>query len=279
MPVEADCPEALAARLEVVRAGGSHSGRARDWVSAEVPVEISFDGQAFAVMMASPADLEDFACGFARTEAGIEDLAAIQAITVQHRLEGIQLDIRLVGQAAMAFAERLLPGRSGCGLCGSRTLEDVVRQPAMIESGPVMTHAALDRALAVLHDAQPAGQLTGSLHAAAWFSIQGELRLVREDIGRHNALDKLLGSLWRQGLSMDEGFLVVTSRASYEMVTKAATAGIAIMAAISAPTALAVRLADSCGLTLIGFARPGRCLIYSHEHRFLDTPEFDSPPA
>lgn len=277
--MDADRSEGLAARLQVVRAGGHHSGKARDWVSTEVPVEISFDGQAFAVMMASPADLEDFARGFARTEVGIEDLATIQAIMVQQRLEGIQIDIQLAGSAAMTFAERLLPGRSGCGLCGTRTLEDVVRLPAKIESGAVLTHAALDRALAVLHDAQPAGQLTGSLHAAAWFSLQGELQLVREDIGRHNALDKLLGSLWRQGLSMDEGFLVVTSRASYEMVTKAATAGIAIMAAISAPTALAVRLADSCGLTLIGFARPGRCLIYSHEHRFLDIPEFDCPPT
>lgn len=276
--MDADRSEVLAARLQVIRAGGDHGGRARDWVSTEVPVEISFDGQAFAVMMASPSDLEDFACGFARTEAGIEDLASIRAITVQQRLEGIQLDIQLADPVAMALAERLLPGRSGCGLCGSRTLEDVVRQPAMIESGPVLTHAALDQALAVLHAAQPVGQLTGSLHAAAWFSIQGELQLVREDIGRHNALDKLLGALWRQGPSMDEGFLVVTSRASYEMVTKAATAGIAVMAAISAPTALAVRLADSCGLTLIGFARPGRCLIYSHEHRFLDT-QSDSPPA
>lgn len=254
-------------RLEVLRVEAGRQWPDRDWVSTEVPVELRFNGQPFAVMMATPADLEDFALGFARSEAGLADLDAVERIRIHEQLEGIVLEISRSDMAVTA-TPRGLPGNSGCGLCGSRTLEDVVRQPPTVSGRPVLHRFVLEQALALMRQAQTAGRLSGSLHAAGWFSLQGELLLVREDVGRHNALDKLLGALWKQGLAIDEGFLVVTSRASYEMVTKAAAAGVAIMVAISAPTALAVRLADSCGLSLIGFARPGRCLIYTHDFRF-----------
>jgi FdhD protein len=162
-----------------------------------------------------------------------------------------------------------MPGRSGCGICGSRTLEEVVRHPATVGEGIRIDSATLERALASLRDSQPINAMTGSVHAAAWASEDGTIVKVREDVGRHNALDKLIGAMLREGIDPQRGFAVITSRASYEMVTKAATAGISLLAAISAPTALAVHLARDCGVTLVGFARPGRHVIYTHPQRMV----------
>jgi FdhD protein len=162
---------------------------------------------------------------------------------------------------------RGLPGRSGCGICGTRLLEEVVKRPACVGDGLTIDNAALEIALSALQDRQPLNKATGATHAAAWALPDGALTLVREDVGRHNALDKLIGAMLRGGVDPARGFALVTSRASYEMVTKAAVAGIGLLAAISAPTALAVDLARDCGLTLVGFVRPGRQVIYSHPHR------------
>ena len=234
----------------------------RDQLAEEVPVAVHLDGAPFAVMMLSPGDLEDFAYGFALTERGLvpADIAAVQ---VHARLEGIELDIRTRHPARAPPAPRSLPARSGCGICGSRHLEDVIAVPAAVGPGAALSRDALEAALQALHQSTPLNAATGALHAAAWCDASGALVRVREDVGRHNALDKLLGALLRDDLDRAAGFALVTSRASYEMVTKAARAGITTLVAMSAPTALAVDLAKACGLTLVGFARPGRHVVYA----------------
>jgi FdhD protein len=238
-----------------------------DQLAEETPVAVHYDGEPFAVMMATPRDLEDFAYGFSLTEgrAPPDDIVEIE---VQAVLEGVLLDIRTRNPASAKTATgRILPGRSGCGICGTRLLEEVVKRPATVGKGPMLSSTALERALAGLQQRQPLNAATGATHAAAWARTDGTLSLVREDVGRHNALDKLIGAMHRNGMDPQAGFALVTSRASYEMVTKAALAGITLLAAISAPTALAVDLSRDCGLTLAGFVRPGRYVVYSHPHR------------
>ena len=254
-------------RVAQVRDGSVR--QAEDALAEEMPVSVQYDDVGFAVMMATPHDLVDFAYGFSLTE-GRAAPGGIVDVQVQPLLEGIVLDIRTrTPRAAGEDAVRNLPGRSGCGICGSRLLEDVVRRPARVEGGVSIGHRALEAALAGLEARQPLAAATGATHAAAWALADGRLLLVREDVGRHNALDKLIGAMLRGGIDPAGGFALVTSRASYEMVTKAATAGIGLLAAISAPTALAVHLAEDCGLTLAGFVRPGRHVVYSHPHRLI----------
>ena len=158
------------------------------------------------------------------------------------------------------------------GRAGTRELEDAIRQPLPVRNAVRIGQAALERALAELQQRQPMNSATGAVHAAAWADSQGRIVLVREDIGRHNALDKLIGAMHRNDIATDTGLLLLTSRASYEMVTKAASAGIGLVAAISAPTALAIELARSTGVCLIGFARPGGCNVYTFPERMLDSP-------
>lgn len=242
-----------------------------DWVAEEQPIAMTYNGRSFAVMMATPHDLEDFALGFSLSEGLIRAPADMLEVEMHSRLEGTELAMTVVDSAHGAHldrgGERLLPGRSGCGICGTRELESAVRQPGAVHGDVGLTHAGLERALAELQQRQPMNALTGAVHAAAWASAQGEIVLVREDVGRHNALDKLVGALHRAGIAPESGFALITSRASYEMVTKAATAGLTVLAAISAPTALAIELARSAGLTLVGFARPGSHNVYTHPGR------------
>jgi FdhD protein len=257
------------ARRPVTRLRAGIARTDTDLLAEEVPVAVHYDGEPFAVMMVSPGDLQDFAYGFSLTE-GRATPADIVGIEVRTVLEGLLLDIRTRNPAASGTApERSLPGRSGCGICGHRELEDVVKRPALVGDGVAIEAATLEATLAALQDRQPLNAATGATHAAAWTSPDGTLVLVREDVGRHNALDKLIGAMVRGDVDPGSGFALVTSRASYEMVTKAAIAGISLLAAISAPTALAVDLARDCGLTLVGFVRPGRQVIYSHPHRLL----------
>ena len=251
---------------------GEHE-QANDAVTEEIPVAMIYNDVPFAVMMVTPLDLEDFALGFSLSEGLISKREELQGIEVRPQLEGIEIAMRVssttVEDRAGQHGERLLPGRSGCGLCGARMLEDAVRHPAPVGRGPVIEATALERALDSLRAAQPVNTETGSVHAAAWVEVSGNILMVREDVGRHNALDKLIGAMVKARVNSEQGFLVVTSRASYEMVTKAASAGITFMAAISAPTALAIHLAENTGLTLIGFARPGSYVVYAHPQRLL----------
>lgn len=253
-------------RAVTVHREGDGQRDGEDWLAEEVPVELRYNGEAFVVMMATPTDLEDFAHGFSLSEGLVAKSADIRSVAVQARLEGIVVDVdaRVVEGRAAA---RGLPARTGCGICGSRRLEDVLRAIPPVADGPVLHAGALQRALSALEGQQPLNAGTGAMHAAAWVSPAGELLRVREDVGRHNALDKLLGAMVRGEDDLQQGFVLVTSRASYEMVSKTAMLGIGLLAAISAPTALAVDLARGSNLTLVGFVRPGRHVVYSHPRR------------
>ena len=260
-----------------------HAGiieRVDDSIVEEVPVAFVCNGEPHVVMMATPCDLEDLALGFSLSEAVIGSAAELVAIEVHDLIEGIELRLQIPPARAEALHRRRrnLVGRTGCGLCGAQVLEDALRQPPRVGAGPRIDALGLARALAQLLDGQPLNVATGATHAAAWFAPDGALMLLREDVGRHNALDKLVGALVRSGADIDSGFLVVTSRASYEMVQKAATAGIALLAAISAPTALAIQLAEQTDLTLIGFARGDGHVVYAHPRRIAiaESPERDA---
>ncbi len=243
-----------------------------DWVASEVPVALSYNGEAHVVMLATPMDLADFALGFSLSEAIIAASNELEAITMHERLEGIEIDLRVPDRRAEAVAmrQRNLSGRSSCGLCGTQQLEDVLRVPPKVVSEIRIGSDALHRALQSLEAAQPLNQLSGATHAAAWVDLRGELKCVREDVGRHNALDKLIGAITRNQVDIGQGFLLLTSRASYEMVQKAASVGIGAIAAVSAPTALSVQLADTCGVALIGFARDGGHVVYTQPQRIAD---------
>jgi FdhD protein len=224
-------------------------------------------------MMATPHDLEDFALGFSLSEGLIDSPAQLRQVEKRELLEGIELAMQVSDEASGAHLDhdrqRLLPGRSGCGICGTRELEDAIRQHSPVSAGHILARDALERAQQQLHARQPMNEATGAVHAAAWATLDGDIVLVREDVGRHNALDKLIGAMRRAGNDPELGFALVTSRASYEMVTKATSAGITVLAAISAPTALAIELARSAGITLVGFTRPGSHNVYTHPGRLL----------
>jgi FdhD protein len=257
-----------AAEREVIDVTGGASTTRRDLLAEEVPLAIRCNGEPMAVMMVSPCDLEDFAYGFALTELGVAADELVQ-VNVQPLLEGIQLDLRTRHPLPTRAADqqRWLPGRSGCGICGHRHLEEVVKQPKAVGQGSFIASSALDVALAGIGARQPLNAATGAIHAAAWARADGTLVVVREDVGRHNALDKLIGAMLRENIDAGSGFALVTSRASYEMVAKAAVAAIPLLAAMSAPTALAVDLATGCGLSLVGFLRDDRHVVYSHAWR------------
>ncbi len=242
-----------------------------DFVAEEVPIAMVYNGVTFAVMMATPHDLDDFALGFSLSEGLINDPAQLLQLECHALIEGIELAMRVTDNASGARIgkerERLLPGRSGCGLCGTRDLESAIRHDRPVGPGHSVTREALEEAQRQLQSLQPMNAATGAVHAAAWADRSGQILLVREDVGRHNALDKLVGAMRRSGLDPEDGMALVTSRASYEMVTKATSAGITMLAAISAPTALAIELARSAGITLVGFTRPGSHNVYTHPDR------------
>jgi FdhD protein len=240
-----------------------------DHIAEEVPVAFIYNDEPFAVMMATPADLPDFATGFALSEGIVETPGDIAIEGIDQLIEGIQVRLRIPDARAQALAERRrsMSGRSGCGVCGSELLEAAMRWPAPVSADPRVTIPALRRALGELQSAQAINARTGATHAAGWAALDGSLHLAREDVGRHNALDKLIGAMHAAGHDPAAGFLVVTSRASYEMAMKAASVGIGLMAAVSAPTALAISLADRANLTLIGFARADGHAVYTHPHR------------
>ena len=240
-----------------------------DWVAEEVPVALSFDGEPFAVMMATPADIEDFVIGFAFSEGLVDAVDELRIESIDTTLEGIHAALSLPAErrGRIAARRRNIEGRSGCGLCGAASIEAVLRPPPAVPHGVAIDDATLSCALRALQRRQPLNALTGATHAAAWCDAGGNLVAVREDVGRHNALDKLIGALLRAGTTLDAGFCIVTSRASYEMAMKAAQAGMPMLAAISAPTALAIALADGAGLTLVGFARDDGCVVYAHPQR------------
>ncbi|MGY0651079.1 formate dehydrogenase accessory sulfurtransferase FdhD [Luteimonas sp. A537] len=245
-----------------------------DHVAEEVPVAFVYNDEPFAVMMATPADLAEFAIGFALSEGIVQAAPEVKIERIEEFIEGIEIRLRIpVARAeALALRRRSMSGRSGCGVCGSELLEAALRYPPPVTTDVRVSTPALRRAMRELRAAQAINALTGAVHAAGWASLEGALLLAREDVGRHNALDKLIGAMHASGHASADGFLVVTSRASYEMAMKAASTGIALMAAISAPTALAISLAERANLTLIGFAREDGHAVYTHGRRLLAKP-------
>jgi FdhD protein len=266
-------PPSGAVRREVERHRGDAVARVADAIAEEVPIAFIFNERPHAVMMATPQDLEDFALGFALSEAIIGDAAECEKVEIVPALAGIELRVTIPAACAAKLEDRVreLTGRTGCGLCGAQTLEAAVRHPASVLEPAPIHEDALRRALAALHGEQTINVATGATHAAAWAAPDGRLLAVREDVGRHNALDKLLGAISRAHVDVHAGFALLTSRASYEMVMKAATIGIGIVAAISAPTALAIALAQETNVTLIGFARPDGYSVYAHSQRIEST--------
>ncbi|GAB1435573.1 formate dehydrogenase accessory sulfurtransferase FdhD [Sphaerotilus sulfidivorans] len=252
-------------------------------LAEELPVALVYNGISHAVMLASPADLEDFALGFSLSEGIIDspddlldaeilpaDLGESVALAGTTE-RGLSVELKVTLRCFMRLKERrrTLAGRTGCGLCGTESLAEAVR-PVGREAACIEIEArALERAMAALPSHQHLQKATGAAHAAAWCAPDGEVLTLREDVGRHNALDKLIGALARAGTDPATGFVVVTSRASYEMVYKAAHAGFGLLAAVSAPTGLAVRTAEAAGLVLAGFVRGDRAVAYSHARRLL----------
>jgi len=215
-------------------------------LAVEAPIALEYNGISHAVMLATPRDLEDFALGFSLSEGIVARAADIYDIELQHSSLGWTLQVQIAAGAFSGLKERRrsLAGRTGCGICGTESLDQVVRPLAPLPLAPGrLAPAALARACARLSDAQPLQQQTGATHGAAWCDWDGHILLAREDVGRHNALDKLIGALVQRHVDTNEGFALITSRASVEMVQKAATAGMTLLAAVSGPTTLAVETA------------------------------------
>lgn len=264
--VNDELPAVVADTWVDVRGGIAGAG-SRDLVAEELPVAMVYNGVSHAVMMASPCDLEDFALGFSLSEGILQRPDQLFALEIQVSDEGIMVNMRIAGGrfARLQEQRRNMVGRTGCGLCGTESLANVVRTIAQVTPQGVPSDKAVQAALLSLKNHQPLQMQTGATHGAAWCDSNGRILLTREDVGRHNALDKLIGARIREHAdkAFADGFALISSRASFEMVQKSASVGIASLVAVSAPTALAIRQARSSGMNLIGFARPGRHVIYT----------------
>nr|WP_227415120.1 formate dehydrogenase accessory sulfurtransferase FdhD [Enterobacter cloacae complex sp. P24RS] len=242
-----------------------------DFLAEEVPVALVYNGISHVVMMASPKDLELFAIGFSLSEGIIAHQQEIYGMDVVPACNGLEVQIELSSRRFMGLKERrrALAGRTGCGVCGVEQLNDIGKPIVPLPFTQTFNLAHLDRALEHLNDVQPIGQLSGCTHAAAWVLPSGSIAGGHEDVGRHVALDKLLGRRARENNVWQQGAALVSSRASYEMVQKSAMCGVEILFAVSAATTLAVDVAERCNLTLVGFCKPGRATIYTHPQRLI----------
>ncbi|MCK0506424.1 formate dehydrogenase accessory sulfurtransferase FdhD [Aromatoleum anaerobium] len=240
-----------------------------DCIAEETPVALVYNGVAHTVMMATPLDIEDFAAGFSLSEGIVARAREVYDLEVIARDNGMEARLEIATERALLLRaqHRAMAGRTGCGLCGVESLERFRAPVPAVRSTVGLAAGALSVAHSQLVGMQPLFHLTGAVHAAAWCGLDGAVALVREDVGRHNALDKLIGAVATNGSAFGDGFVLMTSRASYEIVQKAAAVGIAVVAAVSAPTGMAVRLAEAAGVTLIGFARGARHSVYSHPQR------------
>ncbi len=254
-------------------AGALVSEGERD-VAVEAPVQVSYADVSFAVMMLTPADLEDFAYGFSLTEGMIEKAADIRRVSLGEKPEGLTCRIDLVGAKLSQHLarQRAMTGRTGCGVCGIDDLDALKRAGAATCAARPVAIAAIERALAALDTRQVLNAKTRAVHAAAWSDASGAILHIREDVGRHNALDKLIGALLRAGIDPLSGFVVITSRCSFEMVEKAASFGARTLVAISAPTSLAIERARALDLALIAIARRDTLTIFNGAERVLSTP-------
>jgi FdhD protein len=260
---------AVSAQVSVERWTRGALERTTDQVAEEMPVALVYHDVPHVVMLATPADLEDFAVGFTLSEGLVAHADEIRAVEVTAGALSTDVRISVAWERFTQLLQRRrnLTGRTGCGLCGAETAADAIRECGPVPAGVTVSAADLHAAIAALSGWQKINARTGSVHAAAWV-VPGEgIQVVREDVGRHNALDKTIGALSRARADFSAGYMLITSRASYEMVQKSAVVGISLLVALSAPTAFAVRLAQRAGLTLVAFARADRHVVYAHPHR------------
>ena len=266
---EQPAPAAVSAQVSVERWTRGTLERTTDQVAEEMPVALVYHDVPHVVMLATPADLEDFAVGFTLSEGLVAHADEIRAVEVTAGALSTDVKISVAWERFTQLLQRRrnLTGRTGCGLCGAETAADAIRECGPVPAGVTVSAADLHAAIAALSGWQKINARTGSVHAAAWV-VPGEgIQVVREDVGRHNALDKTIGALSRARADFSAGYMLITSRASYEMVQKSAVVGISLLVALSAPTAFAVRLAQRAGLTLVAFARADRHVVYAHPHR------------
>ena len=257
------------ASRQLVRIGEEGVSPASAVIAEEVPIALVYNARPYVVVMGTPSDLEDLAFGFSRTEAIVDESSQIERVDVVRASHGIELQIQIPAANASRLEDRAraLVSRTGCGLCGVETINDALRVPSTLTSRLTVTTQALWDAGAELSRKQTLNNETNTVHAAGWAQPDGSLRVVREDVGRHNALDKVLGALARSATNPADGFVVVTSRASYEMIQKAATCGVELVAAISRPTGLAIRFAEAAEMTLVGLLRGRSANVYCHAER------------
>ncbi len=248
-----------------------------DVIAEEVPIALVYNGISHAVMLATPQDLEDFALGFSLSEGILDTPSDLYGMDIVQQPQGVELHLDVATHCFQRLKEkrRNMTGRTGCGLCGSESLEQALRFPAIVLSRKTkkIAGSVINLAFANIRQQQKLQALTGATHASAWVNLQGDIVLIREDVGRHNALDKLIGAMARKSKFEpdlgENGFVLTTSRASYEMVQKTASAGINMLVAISAPTGLAIKVAEQCHLTLVGFARENSYVVYSHPENIM----------
>ena len=266
-----------AQQRQVLRCTNDALTTAMDDIAEETAIALVYNGISHVVMMSTPNDLYDLAIGFSLSEKIVDDASEILDISATKQALGIEVNITVSNRAVWRLKQqrRNMTGRTGCGLCGAESLQQAMKnQQTSIADGQKnkkaprelseLTNLAIQKAVVDLQAHQPLQQMTGAVHAAAWCDENGNIKLIREDIGRHNALDKLIGALSGSNIVINHSsFLLISSRASYEMVSKAQVAGISMLVAVSAPTALAINIAKNTGMTLVGFARNGRHTIYS----------------
>ena len=273
--------DASLSEVNVTRWRNGVVSQATDKVAEEVPIALIYNGVSHAVMLATPQDLEDFALGFSLSEGILHSKSQLYDVEIVTQPLGIQLRLDVATEAFVKLKERRrnLVGRTGCGLCGAESLEQALRLPEKIlnlaenttsstgaASSLVISASSIIKAFRTIQTTQVLQQATGATHACAWVDAIGKVQLLREDVGRHNAMDKLIGALAKRP-RQDDGFVLTSSRASVEMVQKVALAGYTILVAISAPTGLAVRIAEDYGVTLVGFLRDNQFVMYAHPQR------------
>ncbi|MFC4297511.1 formate dehydrogenase accessory sulfurtransferase FdhD [Castellaniella hirudinis] len=259
-------PSAGLAMGDIVRIGEHRATATQDAIACEQAVALEYNGIAHVALLASPLHIPELALGFSYTEGIIQSPADVLDLDVEATADGLVVRLRIVNARlhALKLRRRSLAGSTSCGLCGVQSLAQIRRDlPPLTPPDQPWTIRAIAAALDQLRQRQPLHNLTGATHAAAWAEPDGRLAWTYEDVGRHNALDKLIGRLLREPVDRGRGFVVISSRASFEMVQKAQAAGIRALVAVSAPTTLAVRLAQEAPMMLAGFARDGRCTLYS----------------